>query len=214
MTMFSVCTSYATDGQLEETLKANAEVEKYFTHAAGVLDRQFFQCQTISQVLWTYTEWETEDHHNDAAQKILKTRRDDRFSCVSFGPEQYFEIFCRENNHFSLGRHNLNLDLVIVGHVVIAAERRDEFHVLRESRFKDLDKSKIAWLRVFENTYNPDEFTFFLGFSEREHHSMLVKDGIALEEWLFTGLKDPLEMSAIAAYNQFHCRSIDLKDYL
>ena len=93
MSIFSICTAFVTEGKLDETLTMLVAEEKKFTVEIGVLFRKFFQCTIQPHIIWAITEWKSEKHHNDAAQSIMKTRRDDRIASIQFGPEPYFEIF-------------------------------------------------------------------------------------------------------------------------
>ena len=70
-------------------------------------------------------------------------------------------------------------------------------------------KEQIQWLSVFHNTYNMNEFVAFMGFLNRDDYNKIKKpNDLFLEEYLFTGLRNPLGMSNIANYNQFICKSI------
>ncbi len=213
MSIFTICTDFAPDGELDDVLAAGANAEKKFTREIGVLDRHYFQCTTNKQVLWAYTEWETLKHHNDAAEGILECRRDDRIASILFGPSPYFECFCREQKEFSIGDHSPNYQLVIVGDVLISEKNLSEFTGLRQRRWEQFDKSRIDWLRVFTNAYSENQFTFFMGFTSEERYKAAYDDDLALEEWLFTGLQDPMKLSAVAGYNQFRCVPLDITRY-
>ncbi|KKN27468.1 hypothetical protein LCGC14_0864240, partial [marine sediment metagenome] len=88
------------------TIKGFSESEKKFTKEIGVIFRKFFQCKIQPHVIWSITEWKKESAHHDAAQSLMKTRRDDRFASIAFGPDPYFEIFCDEDGIFKIGSLN------------------------------------------------------------------------------------------------------------
>jgi hypothetical protein len=68
------------------------------------------------------------------------------------------------------------------------------------------------WLRVYANTYNPDEFVALLGFSdEASFNSARSVGDFLLEEYLLTGLRQQFGMSYLAGYNQFICSPLLLK---
>ncbi len=77
MSMFSICTAFMPDGKRQESLAELASAEKNFNSGIGVLFRRFFQCMIQPQIAWVITEWESEKHHNDAAQFLMQKRRDD-----------------------------------------------------------------------------------------------------------------------------------------
>ena len=208
--MFSICTGYIEDGKLEETLKQYSESEKKFTKEIGVLFRKFFQCQIQPHIIWTITEWESEKSHHDAAQSIMEIRRDDRFASVGFGPEPYFEIFCNEDETFKIGSYSEDYQFIVVIHGLIAEKVKDKFLEISKKRFEDV-KEKIQWVSVFRNTYNYSEFVAYLGFTDENYYNSIRKiNDLYLEEYLFTGLRNPLGMSFIASYNQFLCKPIEL----
>ncbi|MFC2105447.1 hypothetical protein ACFLS5_01750 [Candidatus Bipolaricaulota bacterium] len=208
MSIFSICTAFAAEGHLEEEIVGIATAEAKFTREIGVLDRRFFQCTTQPHIIWANTEWVSEKHHNDAAQSLMKQRRDDRFASVPFGPDPYFEIFCRESQELRAGDYSDNLGFVIVAHGLIAAKSRDAFLKLREERTEEW-RDKLPLLRTFHNTYAPDEFVAFVGFPSEEARSEIRQVGdLLLEEYLFTGLRNPMGMSYLASYNQFVCKPL------
>lgn len=210
MSIFTICTSFVGDGQLDENLAGIAASEAKFTREIGVLSRRFFQCTTQSHILWANTEWTSEKHHNDAAQSLMEQRRDDRFSSILFGPHPYFEIFCQEQEDLRAGNYSDDLDFFIVAHGLIAAKSRDAFFELRSERTEEW-KDKLPLLRTYHNTDAPDEFVAFLGFRNENSLAKVRKVGdLLLEEYLFTGLRDPMEMSCLAAYNQFICRPLSV----
>jgi len=206
--MFSICTGYIEDGKLEETLKQYSESEKKFTKEIGVLFRKFFQCQIQPHIIWTITEWESEKSHHDAAQSIMEIRRDDRFASVAFGPEPYFEIFCDEDKMLKIGRFSEDYEYIVVIRGLISEKARDKYLEIRNTRMEEF-KEQIQWLSVYHNTYNMNEFVAFMGFLNRDEYNNIKKpNDLFLEEYLFTGLRNPLGMSYIANYNQFICKSM------
>lgn len=206
--MFSICTAYNENGKLEESLKALYEAEKKFTKDIGVLFRKFFQCKIQPHIIWSITEWESEKAHHDAAQSIMEIRRDDRFASIAFGPEPYFEIFCNENDEFKIGDFTENYNHIIVVHGLINEKVKDKYLEIRKIRFDEI-KENLQWLSIFHNTYNLFEFVAFMGFENEDDYNKIRKiDEFYLEEYLFTGLRNPLGMSYIANYNQFICKPI------
>ncbi|MBY8989581.1 MAG: antibiotic biosynthesis monooxygenase [Candidatus Lokiarchaeota archaeon] len=206
--MFSICTAFVENGKLEETLKQYADSERKFTKEIGVLFRKFFQCQIQPHIIWSITEWESEKAHHDAAQSIMEIRRDDRFAAIAFGPEPYFEIFCNEEESLNSGKFSEKLQIVIVIHGLISEKVKDKYLEIRKERIRE-HREQFHWLRVFYNTYNSNEFVSFLGFNSEDYFNKIRKiDDYFLEEYLFTGLRNPLGMSYIANYNQFICKPI------
>jgi len=208
--MFSICTVFSAEGQLEQNVAGIAASESKFTSEIGVLSRRFFQCTTQPHIIWANTEWISEKHHNDAAQSLMQHRRDDRFASILFGPDPYFEIFCGEEYKLRAGEYFDNLGLIIVARGLISERNRDAYYRLREERVSEL-KNKLPLLRIHHNTHAPDEFVAFLGFHTREAFDKIRQVGnLLLEEYLFTGLRDPMGMSYLAAYNQFICQPLAL----
>lgn len=206
--MFSICTAYIENGKINETLKESAEAEKRFTKDIGVLFRKFFQCQIQPHIIWSITEWEREKSHNDAAQSIMKIRRDDRFASIAFGPEPYFEIFCNEDKSVKIGNYSGKNEFVVVIHGLIGEKVKDGYLKLRDARIAE-QKDRFQWLSVFHNRYNSHEFVAYMGFLNEDEFNKLRKiNELYLEEYIFTGLNIPLGMSKIANYNQFICKPI------
>lgn len=206
--MFSICTAYIENGKLEETIKAYSESEEKFTRDIGVLFRKFFQCKIQPHIIWSITEWKSEKAHNDAAQSIMEIRRDDRFASIGFGPEPYFEIFCYEDYNLKVGNFLTSYEYIIVIRGLISDKVKDKYVKLRNERIEEY-KEKIQWLSVFHNTYNSYEFIAFLGFINEDYFDEIRKiNDLYLEEYLFTGLRNPLGMSYLANYNQFICKPI------
>jgi hypothetical protein len=203
--MFTICTDFVEDGKMEEYFQSLAESEKKFTREIGVLFRKFFQCRIQPHIIWAMTQWISGEAHHDAAQSILKTRRDDRFASISFGPSPYFEIFCNVDEDFSIGEFSDSYEIFIVVHALINDKVQQEYFDLRRERFDEV-KGRLRWLRILHNISNNLEFVAFLGFSNEKQFNQSRKIGdFLLEEYLFTGLKEPLGMSYIANYNQFIC---------
>lgn len=210
MSMFSICTTFVTQGKLDETIGSMIASEEQFTAEIGVLSRQFFQCITQPHVLWAATEWSSEKHHNDAAQSIMKTRRDDRIASIRFGPEPYFEIFCTEHRALRAGEYSDRLRFVVVAHALAGAEAQESFRVLRDEHIARM-ADRLDWLRLYTNKCNAAEFVAFPGFVDEQAFDAARDVGdLLLEEYLFTGLRKPLGMSYLAAYNQFTCTPLSL----
>jgi len=207
--MFSICTAYIENGKLKETLKGFKESEIKFTKDIGVLFRKFFQCEIQPHIIWSITEWDAESAHHNAAQLIMKTRRDDRFASIGFGPEPYFEIFCEEEETFKVGNFSGKYNYFIVIRGLISENVKDKYLELRKTRFDEV-KDKFQWISIFHNKYNSNEFIIFMGFENEEYFNNIRKvNDLFLEEYLFTGLRNPLGMSYIANYNQFICKVIN-----
>ena len=212
MSMFSICTAFVTEYKLEETLAAMAAAEEKFSPEIGVLFRRFFQCTVQAHIIWAITEWESEKHHNDAAQSLMQTRRDDRIASISFGPEPYYEIFCNEETGLRVGRFSDRLGFVVVGHGLINARARAKYRELRRERIAELGH-RLDWLSVYHNRYQPDEFVACLGFASQEAFEGVRGVGdFLLEEYLLTGLRKPFGMSYLAGYNQFLCTPLSLSE--
>ncbi len=142
----------------------------------------------------------------------MKKRRDDRFASILFGPDPYFEIFCKEKRELRVGNHNDNLNFMIVVNGLINSKVRDKFLKLRKERTTKMQE-KLTWPGTYHNIYNPDEFVAFLGFKDEEAFEQVRQVGdLLLEEYLFTGLRDSMGMSFIAGYNQFICTPLSLTD--
>jgi hypothetical protein len=204
--MFTICTDFVEEGKLKEYLRNLPDIETKFTSEIGVLFRKFFQCQIQPHVIWAITEWNSGEAHHDAAQSILKTRRDDRFASIGFGPVPYFEIFCKAEEEFSVGRFSDSFNTFIIVHGLINDKAKKEYLELRKKRFEEV-KGRLEWMRIFHNISNTSEFITFLGFMNDVQFNQVRKVGeFYLEEYLFTGLKEPLGMSLIANYNQFVCK--------
>lgn len=210
MSIFSICKTFVAEGKLDETLSSLASAERDFTLEKGVLFRMFVQCTIQPHVIWTVTEWRSEKHHNDAAQSIMKTRRDDRIASIQFGPEPYFEIFCNEEAGLRVGTYSDTWRCIVVAHGLIGARVREDYLRLRVDRLARV-AGQIPWLRVYHNRYHADEFVALLGFRDAEAFGAVhgIED-FRLEEYLLTGLRKPLGMSYLANYNQFVCAPLPL----
>ena len=208
--MYTICTAFVADGKLEEYIKNLPESERKFTREIGVLFRKFFQCQIQPHIIWAITEWVNGEAHHNAAQSILKTRRDDRFASVGFGPEPYFEIFCKAEKEYSVGNFSNSYEIFIVVHALINDKIQNKYFKLRRERFKEV-KQNLLWMRIFHNISNNLEFVAFLGYKNEEQFNQLRQLGdFFLEEYLFTGIEEPLGMSYVANYNQFICKLLPI----
>ena len=99
-------------------------------------------------------------------------------------------------------------EYIVVIRGLISEKARDKYLEIRNTRMEEF-KEQIQWLSVYHNTYNMNEFVAFMGFLNRDEYNNIKKpNDLFLEEYLFTGLRNPLGMSYIANYNQFICKSI------
>lgn len=94
--MFTICTAIVQEGQLEKEVQNMKGAEKKFTREMGVLERDFYQCIQQPHIIWSNTKWTGEHAHNNAAESIMKVRRDDRIASAYFQPGLYYEVFCKE----------------------------------------------------------------------------------------------------------------------
>ncbi|MCW5634073.1 MAG: hypothetical protein KIT17_12130 [Rubrivivax sp.] len=211
VSIFSICATFVAQGELDETLSAMALAETEFTAQRGVLSRTFAQCMVQPHVIWSVTEWRSEKHHHDAAQAIMKTRRDDRIASILCGPEPYFEIFGEEAAELRLGECPASgWPRLVVAHGLIGAKARAAYLRLRGGRVTRV-MHRIAGLRVYHNRYNADEFVALLACRGGDaFEAGPDTEGLRLEEYLFTGLRRPLGMSHLASYNQFVCTPLPL----
>lgn len=210
MSMFSICTAFTPQGHLDESIAQMANQEKVFTPEIGVIFRRFFQCVIQPHIIWAITEWKSEKHHNDAAQSLMKTRRDDRIASILFGPEPYFEVFCKADVDLAVGEFSDELGLIVVAHGLVNPESRDLLMKRRKERIGD-QANKLRWLRVFHNSHNTDEFVAMLGFDDEVQFNKVREVGeFLLEEYLFTGIEEAFGMSCLAGYNQFICTPLRL----
>ena len=210
--MFSICTVYPPEGHLEKELLDLKESEKRFTKEIGVLERSFYQCIQLPNIIWANTEWVSENHHNDAAESIMKVRRDDRISAAYFPNGLYYEVFCNEIEEAAFTvPTGLSGNLVVICHGPVALNRIDTWREALKKQVESLsDYDALISLRVFHNYYGPAEFIGVMEWSsESNYNATRIKDGYSVEETLFTGLMGG--SSLLAAYNQFLCRHISMK---
>jgi len=205
--VFTVCTTFIADGSYDREMAALHEAEQSMAASPDILFRRHFQSETQRQLLWSVTQWRSEERHNATAQSIMKTRRDDRVASAAFEP--YYETFCDEVEGMRVGRHSAQLRFVVVGHGLIDPRTRVDYLGRRGAALRKL-RGRFDWLRVFQNRYQPDEFFFFMGFKSRADYERARSVGpLTLEETLFTGLAAPGRMSLLASYNQFPCRPLE-----
>lgn len=205
MSIFTLCTATVPQGKLPEALADLAAAEPKFSAEAGVLWRRFFQCQVQPHLIGAVTEWVSERHHHDAAQSLMKTRRDDRIAAINFGPDPYYEIFCDEVLDLRVGEPSSAATCVVIAQGLIGERAREAYLAQRAERAGEL-ASRVAWQRVYHNRYHRDEFIAMLGFHDSAAYQAASEvAGLRLEEVLLTGLREPLGMSRVASYNQYVC---------
>ena len=210
MSMFSICMAFVVEGTLPESIAGLKEAESKFSAEAGVRFRRFFQCRVQPHAIWAITEWTAEKNHNDAAQFLMGSRRDDRIAACRLGPEPYFEIFCREDAALKVGEFSDSLGLVVVAHGLANERAGESLAKLRKERLAEVG-DRFGWLRVYHNRYHGDEFVAFMGFADEASFDRVREVGdFYLEEYLLTGLRDPFGMSYMAGYNQFICDPLSL----
>jgi hypothetical protein len=212
MAMFTICTAIIPEGELEKQIIAFREAEKRFTREIGVLQRDFYQCVQQPHIIWSNTKWTSEKAHNDAAESIMKVRRDDRIGSAYFQPGLYFEVFCNEINEASYeARDKQPAGLIVVSHGLVALKQLEHWNETVRSMSKDLPSvEQLRFCRVFHNYYNATEFIGFMGWNSLEdyqEHRMI--DDLTVEERVYTGLKKGY--SLLAAYNQFQCNPLKVK---
>lgn len=135
----------------------------------------------------------------------MKKRRDDRIASILFGPDPYFEIFCNEERKLGVGEFSDELSLIVIAHGLMNTKAKESLLKLRKDRVTETAE-KLSWLRIYHNSYNPDEFVALLGFVNEDAFNQVRNVGdFLLEEYLFTGLRKPFGMSLLAGYNQFIC---------
>jgi hypothetical protein len=210
--MFTICTAIVSEGELEKQISGFREAEKRFTREIGVLERDFYECIQQPHIIWSNTKWTGEKAHNDAAQSIMKVRRDDRIGAAYFQPGLYFEIFCREIDEISHARPGGNPpEMVVICHGLVAAKKLDAWNKMVRELLKDLHSvGELRFSRTFYNYYNPAEFVGFMGWKSQESyqkHRMI--DDLTIEEHCYTGLKSG--SSLLAGFNQFYCRPLKIK---
>lgn len=210
--MFTICTAFISEGELEKQINGFREAEKRFTREIGVLERDFYQCIQQPHIIWSITKWTTEKAHNDAAHGIMKVRKDDRIGAAYFQPGLYFEIFCKEKDEFSYKSSSLMpSELIVVCHGLVAIKKLEEWSETLRETFKGLRKVKgLNFLRTFYNYYNPAEFVGFMGWSNKDaYQENRMIDELTIEEQCYTGLKTG--SSVLASFNQFYCKPLKIK---
>jgi hypothetical protein len=212
MPMFTICTAIVPEGELEKQLNGFREAEKRFTREIGVLERDFYQCIQQPHIIWSNTKWTAEKAHNDAAQSIMKVRRDDRIGAAYFLPGLYFEIFCKEIDEVSYEKPSKNLpEMVVICHGLMALKKLDHWNKMLREMSKNLHSvGGLGFCRTFYNYYNPAEFVGFMGWNSQESYEKhRMVDDLTIEEHCYTGLKSG--SSLLAGFNQFYCRPLKIK---
>jgi len=194
--MFTICTDFVAEGEFDETLEQMILSEKNFTSEIGVLSRRFFLCTSQSRVIWFLTEWESEIHYNNAVQSIMKTRHDNRIG---------YQIFCNEDKKLGVGEFSDDLSHIVIAHGLMNTQAKESSLKLQEN-WVAKQAGKLSWLRIYRNSYNPDELVVFLGLVDEDVSNQVRSVGDFLqEEYLFSGLRTPNGMSFLASYNLFIC---------
>jgi hypothetical protein len=207
MSMFSICREIVAQGGLDESLKSQCDAEASFTSEIGVLDRHFFQCIQQDHVIWAITEWTTEKAHNDAAESIMKVRRDDRVASAYFRPGLYFELFgkpveaaCRE---WAAG----DAGLVVVCHGLVADRAFDGWGERVMARLDALGSPEgLLRLDTYWNYDSKREFVAFMRWRDetayvaaRDAHDHTPEERVFVE---------PGDRSDLASFCQFECRPL------
>jgi hypothetical protein len=210
--MYTICTAIIPEGELEKHLIGFRDAEKRFTREIGVLERDFYQCIQQPHIIWSNTKWTTEKAHNDAAQSIMKVRRDDRIGAAYFQPGLYFEIFCNEIEEVSYkSSHEKPPQIIVICHGLVAVKKLDQWNRIMHEAFEDLHSVEgLGFCRTFYNYYNPAEFVGFMGWNSQEdyqNHRMI--NGLTIEEHYYTGLKSGSSM--LASFNQFYCKLLKVR---
>jgi len=207
--MFTICTAIVQEGQLEKELQNLKEAEKKFTREIGVLERDFYQCIQQPHIIWSNTKWTGECAHNNAAESVMKVRRDDRIASAYFQPGLYYEVFCKEIEEVSYNATGEKAsELVVICHGLVAIKKLEQWNKILRELFKDLPSVKgLEFCRTFYNYYNQTEFVGFMGWrSEQDYQTYRLKGDFTVEEHYYTGIKDG--SSLLAAYTQFYCRPL------
>jgi hypothetical protein len=219
--MFSIVETLIAEGELEQTLISQAEAEASFTREIGVLARRFYQCIQQPHLLWASTEWTGQAAHDDAAEGIMKIRRDDRVASACFRPGLYFEIFgrpidnaCRDfTGAPSTAGCSPDAGFVLVCHGTVADKgfgHWSERLAARVQSLSDAPPEGLLSLQTFENYHGRHEFVAFLGFRDEAAYAAArvpenaPKDARTLEELLFV----QAPQSDLSGYNQFECRPL------
>jgi len=212
MPMFTICTAIVPEGELEKQVNGFREAEKRFTREIGVLERDFYQCIQQPHIIWSNTKWTEEKAHNDAAQSIMKVRKDDRIGAAYFQPGLYFEIFCREIDKVSYTMHSEKRpEMVVICHGLVATEKVERWNEMVLDLLKDTRSVEdLQFCRTFYNYYNTAEFVGFMGWKSQESYQKhRMVDDLTIEEHYYTGLKTG--SSLLAGFNQFYCRPLMVK---
>jgi hypothetical protein len=161
--MFTICTAIVAEGELENQISGFRDSEKRFTREIGVLERDFYQCIQQPHVIWSNTKWTSERAHNDAAQSIMKTRKDDRIGSAYFQPGLYFEIFCKEIEEARHEGRSGKAEIIVVAHGLVASRELQAWNQTTRRVFRDLGSIEgLVSYRTFYNYYNPAEFVGFM----------------------------------------------------
>jgi len=212
MPIFTICTAIIADGELEKQISGFRDAERRFTREIGVLERDFYQCIQQPHIIWSNTKWTEEKAHNDAAQSIMKVRRDDRIGAAYFQPGLYFEIFCKEIDEVSYKSPSEKPpQMIVICHGLVAVKKLDQWNKTLRELCKDLHSvGGLDFCRTFYNYYNPTEFVGFMGWtSQEEYQKHRMLDDLTIEEHYYTGLKSGSSM--LAGFNQFYCRPLKIK---
>ncbi len=212
MSIFTICTAIVPEGELEKQIIGFRDAEKRFTQEIGVLERDFYQCIQQPHIIWSNTKWTEEKAHNDAAQSIMKVRRDDRIGAAYFQPGLYFEIFCKEIDEISYKPpREKPPQMIVICHGLAAVKKLDQWNKTVRKLCKDVHSVKgLDSCRTFYNYYNPAEFVGFMGWnSQEEYQKHRMIDELTVEEHCYTGLKSGSSM--LAGFNQFYCKPLKIK---
>lgn len=211
MPMFTICTAIIPEGELEKQINGFRDAEKRFTREIGVLERDFYQCIQQPHIIWSNTKWTSEKAHNDAAQSIMKVRKDDRIGAAYFQPGLYFEIFCKEIEVSYKPPSPTPSEMVVISHGLVAIKRLEEWNKTIQENLKAFPKVEgLNFCRTFYNYYNPAEFVGFIGWSNKDtyqEHRMI--NDLTIEEQSFTGLRSGSSM--LASFNQFYCKPLNIR---
>lgn len=201
--MYSICNGFYDQDRMTETLDSLQQAQAGFGSQAGVVRRHLFRCRFPTNLLWSVTEWVHEEAHHDAAQRILKTRRDDRIASARPDGSPYFEIFCERVHDLCVGRFSSDLTHAVVVHGTLSLEDvGSSWHRMAE-RFS-MVRNRLSWCEFFLNSRNSSEFVAFFGYADAaSRHAQRLVGELTLEEFLVCGLQSAFSMAPIAGYNQF-----------
>lgn len=202
MSIFTVATKFGDPESFLRKIKA-AQIDP---DEAGIIAQDFFYCIAQPNIFWAVTEWKTLKYHNALAQALLKDqRKDDRLEAITCGPNPSFEIFCKEAEEFRTGELSADIKHIVVAHGLISTQTKAKYLDLRQERYAKIAQ-QLPYLRIYHNAFNADEFVAVLGFANKaEFEAARAVDELLLEEYLFTGLQNPMGMGLLANYNQFVC---------